>query len=79
MAKIKKQAAMTAWRILKDWVAAQLAIIETEMVVIEQVFLPYLLLDKDTTLYDSMDKKGFYLTGGKKFTSHGEEVSGGAL
>ena len=35
-------AARVAWRILKDWVRAQMAILETEMVTIDQVFLPYM-------------------------------------
>ncbi|MBV6342960.1 hypothetical protein [Candidatus Magnetobacterium casense] len=35
-------AARVAWRILKDWVRSQMAILETEMVTIDQVFLPYM-------------------------------------
>lgn len=35
------QARRIAWRIVKDWVEAQLAIVETGMVTITQVFLPY--------------------------------------
>lgn len=35
------QARRVAWRIVKDWVEAQLAIVETGMVTIDQVFLPY--------------------------------------
>ena len=35
------QARRVAWRITKDWVEAQLAIIETRMVTTAQVFLPY--------------------------------------
>lgn len=31
-----------AWRIVKDWMEAQLAIIQTEMVTIDQVMLPYM-------------------------------------
>jgi hypothetical protein len=31
-----------AWRIVKDWVEAQLAIIRTEMVTLDQVMLPYM-------------------------------------
>lgn len=37
-----EQAERVAWRILKDWVEAQLAIIQTEMVTIDQVMLPYM-------------------------------------
>ncbi len=31
-----------AWRIMKDWLEAQLAIIATEMVTLDQVMLPYM-------------------------------------
>jgi hypothetical protein len=61
MKRIGEQASRTAWRIIKDWVDAQLAIIETEMVTIEQVFLPYMMIDNKTTLYDKMLDKGFLL------------------
>lgn len=64
--RIKKQAARVAWRIIKDWVDSQLAIIETEMVTIEQVFLPYLLTkDGKRTLYDAMVDRHFLLSEGK--------------
>ena len=53
-----------AWRIIKDWVRAQMAILETEMVRIEQVFLPYMMATDDKTLYDIMRDRKF-LTGGK--------------
>lgn len=44
-----------AWRILKDWVRAQMAILETEMVTIDQVFLPYMQVgEKGKTLYEVM-------------------------
>lgn len=36
-----EQARRVAWRIVKDWLEAQLAIVETGMVSIDQVFLPY--------------------------------------
>ena len=36
-----EQATRVAWRILKDWIEAQLAIIEAEMADIKEVFLPY--------------------------------------
>ena len=37
-----EQAERVGWRILKDWVEAQLAIIRTEMVTLDQVMLPYM-------------------------------------
>jgi hypothetical protein len=48
----RAQAERVAWRILKDWVEAQLAIIQTNMVSVDQVFLPYMLVDGQTTVYD---------------------------
>jgi hypothetical protein len=41
-----------AWRIVKDWVEAQLAIIETRMVTTAQVFLPYAVTANGQTLYE---------------------------
>jgi hypothetical protein len=38
----REQAARVGWRILKDWLEAQLAIIETQMVTLDQVLLPYM-------------------------------------
>lgn len=48
-----EHAARVAWRVLKDWVEAQLAIIEAQMATIDQVMLPYLHVDGDRTLYDN--------------------------
>ena len=47
-----EQAERVAWRIVRDWLAAQLAILETEMVTVEQVFLPYFLDRQGRTLYE---------------------------
>ena len=38
----REQAHRVAWRIVKDWLEAQLALIQTEMVRLDQVMLPYL-------------------------------------
>lgn len=48
----QEQAERVAWRIVKDWLAAQLAILETEMVTVQQVFLPYFLDRQGRTLYE---------------------------
>lgn len=61
-----QQAVRIAWRIVKDWVRAQMAILETEMVKMEQIFLPYMITKNNQTLYESMVDRGFYLTEGKK-------------
>lgn len=47
-----EQALRVAWRITKDWVAAQLAIIETNMVTTAQVFLPYAITKDGSTVYE---------------------------
>lgn len=47
----REQAERVAWRVMKDWLAAQLAIVETQMVALDQVMLPYLHVDGDRTLY----------------------------
>ena len=39
--KTREQAARVAWRIIKDWVEAQLAIVEAEQVEMVEVFLPF--------------------------------------
>lgn len=41
-----------SWRIVKDWVEVQLAIAETKMVTIPQVFLPYAVNNQGRTLYE---------------------------
>ena len=59
------QAVRVAWRITKDWVRAQMALLETDMVKMEQVFLPYMVAKGNKTLYEAMEDKGFYLEEGK--------------
>ena len=44
----EEQARRTAWRILRDWVLAQCAIIESGMVETEEVFMPYITNGKRT-------------------------------
>lgn len=49
------QARRVAWRIVRQWVEAQLAIIELSMVKPEQVFLPYLINPQTgQTVYEMM-------------------------
>lgn len=62
----REMAARVAWRILKDWVRAQVAILETEMVTIDQVFLPYMETGNGKTLYQTMLDHHLQLPGGEK-------------
>jgi hypothetical protein len=61
----RDMAARVAWRILKDWVRAQMAILETEMVSIEQVFLPYMQTQNGRILFDVMIDHHLQLPGGQ--------------
>lgn len=48
----REQAARVGWRIIKDWVEAQLAIIEAGMATTDQVFLPYAQTLNGQTVYE---------------------------
>lgn len=56
-----EQAERTAWRILKDWIEAQMALIEVQMVKMDQVFLPYMIASNGKTLYEIMAGSRFLL------------------
>lgn len=60
------QAVRIAWRIVKDWVRSQMAILETEMVRMEQIFLPYMITKDNRTLYEAMVDHKFYLPKGEE-------------
>ena len=47
------QATNTAWRIIKDWVEMQLALLQTEMVDMEELSLPYMLWG-ERTVYQTL-------------------------
>jgi hypothetical protein len=60
------QAARVAWRITRDWIEAQLAIIETHMVTTAQVFLPYAVTQSGQTLYEYIGQNTHLLLGDGK-------------
>lgn len=48
----RAHAERVAWRVIKDWMAAQLTLVATEMASLDQVMLPYLHTDQSgRTLY----------------------------
>lgn len=53
----KEHAQRVAWRIVKDWLEAQLAIIQSEMVEVTEVFMPYQLMANNQTMYEVMQHK----------------------
>lgn len=55
-----------AWRCIRDWVLAQMALYETQMVELPQVFLPFATDNGGSTLYDKVLKGGFLLGDGSQ-------------
>ena len=53
------QARRTAWRQLKDWIEAQLALLATEMVRIDELFLPFARTRSGSTVYEALREGGF--------------------
>lgn len=59
--RTKEQAARVAWRIIKDWLAAQLALVEAEQADMPEVFLPYMQHDgTGQTLYKIVKDRGYH-------------------
>lgn len=57
--KTREQASRVAWRIIKDWLAAQMALLESELVTLPQVFLPYVQDTEGVTLYEKLERGAF--------------------
>jgi hypothetical protein len=72
------QALRVAWRIVKNWVEAQMAILETRMVKMEQIFLPYAIMRDGRTLFENMKEKAFRLLE-TKITSSSVEIEEGEV
>lgn len=63
-AKVKatrEQAERVAWRILKDWVEAQMALLDINMVKLEEVFMPYIVDKTGQTLFEKLEERRFLL------------------
>lgn len=58
------QAERVAWRIVKDWVEAQMAILESEQVTMSEIFLPYMINAEGQTVYQLFEQKQLLLGGG---------------
>jgi len=57
--KTEEQARKVAWRQIYRWLESQLALVEINMVNIEEIFLPYMMLDNNETVYDKFLDTGF--------------------
>lgn len=62
----REHAGRVAWRILKDWIEAQLALVEAELVDVEEVLLPYMLDGSGRqTFYEVVKERHLSLPGPK--------------
>ncbi len=57
----KEQALKVSWRIIKDWVEAQMAIVEAKLADMAEVFLPYAIHKDGSTLYNYIKGNGMLL------------------
>jgi hypothetical protein len=57
----REEAARIAWRICKTWLEAQITLINLEQAKMEEVFLPYLIMPNDKTLFETMEHNQFLL------------------
>jgi hypothetical protein len=66
----EQQARRITWRILKDWTEAQMALLETEMetemVKLEQIFLPYVVTESGRSVYEVISGSRFQLAQGRE-------------
>lgn len=60
----REQAERTAWRNVRDWVLAQMALVESADIPADQVFLPYLTDGHGMTLYSLYAGGQLMLPGG---------------
>lgn len=62
----REQGYKTAWANIRDWIDAQIALVQTQQVQMVQVFLPYMVDQNDKTLYERVvENPGFLLGDGK--------------
>jgi hypothetical protein len=53
------QAKRVAWRQILRWVEAQLALTETKMAKLHEVFMPYLIVDKGQTIFEKLESQNW--------------------
>ncbi len=61
--KSRVQAVRVAWRIILAWIEAQMAIVDTKMVSVDEVFLPYALTPSGKTLYSHTRESNLLVSG----------------
>lgn len=59
----RAQAQRTAWRIMQDWVEIQMSLILLKQADVREVFLSYILVHKDRTVFQVIHDSGYKLLG----------------
>ncbi|MES2060230.1 MAG: hypothetical protein V4438_04335 [Patescibacteria group bacterium] len=59
----REQAYRTGWANIRDWVDAQMALIDTKQVKLIQVFLPYAVTKSGQTVFEKMAENPQFLLG----------------
>lgn len=54
-----EKAYQVAWANVRDMISVQMALVRIRAVNLEQIFLPYMLVGPDTTVYDMMEMRDF--------------------
>lgn len=55
----RAKAKRVGWRQILRWVEAQMALVQTEMVSTQEIFLPYMLHSSGRTLYEELENQQF--------------------
>lgn len=61
--KVEEQAEKTAWRIIKDWLHAQISLVKVGIAEPEQIMLPYMAGDGGKTLYEIIENRQLRIEG----------------
>lgn len=64
-ARDRNQCERIAWRIVKDWVAAQMALVEAGQAEVSEVFMPYAIHSSGVTLFQAMKNRQLALSSGE--------------
>lgn len=54
--KQRQQAYNTAWANIRDWIDAQMAMVDTDMVQTAEVFMPYLIAKNGNTFFEHLSQ-----------------------
>ena len=54
-----EQAKRVGWRIIKDWLEAQCALLQLQMVKVQEIFLPYVVMKDGKTFYEQIEDRKF--------------------